>query len=209
MEMMLRRSPVVFRAKPAAVEQREGWQVVLRYQGEEDRFRLIDLSHRRRWDVQDANLAKIRPRDLVIPEKPGQSVLQDGWLINRMNRTQAALWHFGEQAAEPGGEACFTETTEATALLAVMGKNPFSLMEKMTALDLSPPQKSPPFMIPGPVLHIPCQIAVLGEKQGTSGLLLAFSRAYGQSMAEALLDAGVEFGLHPGGEAGFLGWIGL
>jgi hypothetical protein len=207
MESMPRRSPVAFGVKPAATEQREGWQVVLRYEGEENRFRLIDLSHRRRWDMQDASLSRIRPMGLAIPEKPGQSVLQDGWLINRMNRTQAGLWHFGERAAEPGDEHFYTEVTEATALLAVVGKDTLSLMEKVTALDLRPPQKSPPFMMPGPVLHIPCQVVVLGEKEGIAGLLLAFSRGYGQSMAEAFLGAGAEFGLHPGGEAGFFEWI--
>ncbi len=80
-------------------------------------------------------------------------------------------------------------------------------MEKVSPLDLSAPSKKTPFLFQGPVFHVRCQIVVLGEKGDNAVVLIACSRGYGQSMSEALLDAGKEWDLHPGGETVFRDWL--
>jgi glycine cleavage system aminomethyltransferase T len=52
-----------------------------------------------------------------------------------------------------------------------------------------------------------CQIVVLGEKGDDGAVLIAFPRGYGQSVCEALLDAGIEWGLRPAGETAFRDWL--
>jgi glycine cleavage system aminomethyltransferase T len=143
-----------------------------------------------------------------IPENPGQCSLENGILINRMNRSQASIWHLGgEKAAAPPDDPAYTDTTDSTVFLAVCGRNVFAIAEKLTALDLSDPQRTPPFLIQGPFGHVPCQIVTLEKTAERSGILLTCSRGYARDMVHAILGAGEEFGLHPAGENAFARWI--
>ena len=204
-----RQSPVYFKGRPAQTEQRDRWRVVLQYDDEGKGPFLIDLNHRIKWDVQDSNLLKIQPGGVTIPEIPGQCTFRDGILINRMNRTQAALWHLSGDSPATPQELTYTDITEAFALLAIVGlRTEVSLiMEKVTPLDILSPGMKPPFLVQGPVFHVPCQIVVLGERENSLAILIACSRGYGQSMAEELLDAGSQMGLRPAGELAFSDWL--
>ena len=127
----MRRSPVVFDAVPGwgsgcrdrvTESCRDGWTVVLRYEGEgvlgensHQGPRLVDLSHRRRWDFQDADIGArtAHGRWLPVPPASGHAgqfghqqvgtAAHDSshgpLVINRMNRTrpprQVAIWHLG------------------------------------------------------------------------------------------------------------------
>jgi hypothetical protein len=198
---------VKFAIRPVKTEMRDGWEVVLAYRGESEGPFLIDLSHVPKWDVQDADLTHIRPMDVAIPERPGDCILENGLLLNRMNATQAAIWHLLEAHPVIPLEFSYTDVSDAYALMAVLGKEVFSLMEKVTALDLSLPDMKTPFLLQGPVLHVPCQVVVLGQKKGHSAVLIACARGYGQSVCEALLDAGMEWGLCPAGETALGDWL--
>lgn len=207
MELYRRLSPVKFSSPPSKKEIRDGWEVVLEYEGQGNGPFLIDLSHVPKWDVQDAGLTHIRPMDVAIPERPGDCVLENGILINRMNPTQACIWHLLRVPPPIPEEAAYTDVSDAYAVVAVLGKEVFPLMEKVTPLDLSAPAKKPPFLLQGPVLHVRCQIVVFGEKGDDAAVLIACSRGYGQSMCDALLDAGMEWELRLAGESAFCDWL--
>ena len=208
MENIIRRSPVSFDAQPAKTEIRDNWIVVLEYDAEETGPFVIDLSHRTRWDLQDADIAKLNPWGMSIPEIPGQCLFEKGILINRMNRTQASIWHLsGEKPAEPERPA-YTEVTDATVFLALFGKDIFSIAEKLTAFDFLASLKETPFLLQGPFSHVPCQIVTLEKTPQRCGILMTCSRGYAGAMMAAILDAGEEFGLRPAGEDAFSGWIG-
>jgi len=207
METYQRRSPVSFTGQVEEKEWQKAWNVVLRYHDEGTGPFLIDLSHRSKWDIQDANLSAIQPLGLSIPETPGQCVFRDGLLISRMNPTQAAAWHLvGEHAKIPDAFA-YTDVSDACALLSLIGKEVFFIMEKVCALDISSPGKERPFLIQGPVLGVPSQIVVLGEKDGCAGLLIACPRPCAQSVVKAILEAGVEWSVLPTGENAFCKWV--
>lgn len=197
-----RRSPVRFNVNPAETEERNGFEVALRYEGDEEGPILVDLSHCRKFDIQDNNVVGLTPWGRSIPEEYNTSSFQDGVLINRMNRTQAALWQLtGDDLGDlPYG--CVTETTDGLCLLAVGGDQALAIMEKATPLDLAAPSRQTPYLIQGPVMHIPCQIVVFRKEEGPL-VMMTFSRGYGEGMAEALLDAGREVGLKPGGVKAF------
>ena len=197
---MNRKSPVTFSTQPMKTYFRDGWEVVHAYADEGQGPFLVDLSHRPKWDVQHASLSTLRPWMLMFPEAPGQCRLESGRLLNRMNHSQAAIWHLVGNEAELIPEPFFTDITDGLCLLALVGEQAFSVMEKVSPLDLASPGKTPPFLVQGPVLHIPCQVVVLARKSKNPIVLTAFSRGYGQSMAETFLDAGAAFGLRPGGE---------
>jgi hypothetical protein len=202
-------SPVSFLSDPDQTEIRDGWKVILKYNDEGNGPFLIDLSHRNRWDVQDSELSKIQPGGVTIPENPGQCTFQNGLLINRMNRTQAAVWHLLGDCPDITQDTAYTEITEGSACFALAGWNgdTFSVMEKVTSLDLRFPGNIPPFLLQGPIVHIPCQIVVFDEREKGSAVLFTCSRGYGNSMAQALLDAGAEYGLRPAGENAFSDWL--
>jgi len=204
-----RYSPVQFEIRPDQIEIRDGWEVVLHYSNDGKGPFLVDLSHRTKWDVQDANLSKIQPRGVTIPEMPGQCVFQNGILINRMNRTQAAVWHLLGDSPDIAQGSAFTEVTEGAAFLFIMGREGevFSIMEKVTSLDLRLPENKQPFLVQGPISHIPCQIVVFNEKERGSAILFTCSRGYGMFIKQELLDVGTKWGLHPGGENVFSDWI--
>jgi len=208
MENIIRRSPVSFDAQAAKTEMRDNWPVALEYDAEETGPYVIDLSHRPRWDLQDTDIAKALPWGIQIPDAPGQSVFDNGILINRMNRTQASIWHLtGEKPAAPEDFA-FTETTDVTVFLALFGREIFAIAEKLSALDFLDPLKETPFLLQGPFSHVPCQIVTLEKTPERCGILMTCSRGYANAMIAAILEAGEEFGLRPAGENAFTGWLG-
>lgn len=198
-----RLSPVSFPASPVKTENRDNWTVVLEYEGEGGGPWLIDLSHRAKWDLQDGKIAKIKPWGIAVPEKPGQCIVENGILINRMNRTQASIWHLsGDSLQAPDGSA-YTDTTDTTLFLALAGNQVFSITEKLTSLDLIDPEKKAPFLLQGPLSHVPCQVVVLEKNKDSSTVLLTCSRGYAHDMVNAILEAGEEFGLRSAGENAF------
>ncbi len=183
---MKRYSAVSFEANPTQTVMRDGWEVVLSYENEGAGPFVVDLSHISKWDIQATDLSQIQPQGLPIPGSPGDCALGKGMLINRMNRTQASVWHLSDKNLQIPDESAYTDVTEGFCLLGFLGSEIFSIMEKITALDLQSPQKKRPFLLQGPVLHIPCQVVVL-EKDA---VVMGFSRGYAQSMVAAILVAG-------------------
>jgi hypothetical protein len=207
MAICQRYSPVSLMGRPAQREFCSGWDVVLEYHDEGKGPYLIDLSHRSKWDIQDGNLAGIQPLGIAIPETPGCCVIEKGFLLSRLNRTQAAVWQFLEPTVNMPREQPYTDVTDAACLFALVGKDVLSIMEKVTSLDLMSSERTAPFYLQGPAVHVPCQIAVLEKGPDLQVMLLGCSRGYGQAMAEALLDLGSPYGLRPGGESAFTNWL--
>ncbi len=204
---IIRRSPVTFDSATAQTEVRDNWTVVLEYEGQGDGPWVIDLSHRVRWDLQDREIDAIQPWALNIPDTPGRCIYENGILINRMNRTQSSIWHLsGEKPDSPDGTA-YTDVTDATVFLALIGKNLASITEKLTSLDFFNPLYDPPFLLQGPLSHVPCQCVMLERSPERSAILFTCSRGYARDMVHAVLDAGAEFGLKPAGENSFQQWL--
>jgi hypothetical protein len=194
---------MVFKEQPLETRLQDGWEVALSYANEDQGPFLVDLSHRPKWDIQHAFLTTVQPWGILFPPSPGQCRMEAGRLLSRRNYTQAAIWNLADDGQEAVPEPYFTEVTEGLCLLALVGAQSYSVMEKVSSLDLTTPDCDPPFLVQGPVLHIPCHVAVLGRNGETPIILIAFSRGYGQAMAEALLESGHVFGLRPGGEKVF------
>jgi hypothetical protein len=212
-----RESPVEFGASPLETEVREDWPVALAYDAEGDGPWVVDLSHKTRWDLQDGQVDGLSVCDRAVPADPGVSVLADGLLVNRMNRTQTAIYHLGAQAPDLPDHPGYTDVTEATVFLAIFGPDALFIAEKLSNLDLADPKKKPPFLLQGPFCHVPCQIVTLERgaghggandgAKGAGGFLMTCSRGYAESMVHAVLDAGAEFGLRPAGEKRFDQWL--
>ena len=101
----------------------------------------------------------------------------------------------------------YTDVTDATVFLALIGKNLAAVVEKLTALDFFNPLNEPPFLLQGPLAHVPCQCVMLEKSPSRSAILFTCSRGYAQSMVHAFRDAGAEFGLRPAGEGVFHNWL--
>jgi len=201
-------SPVVFKSSSIRTENRDNWEVVMEYSGEGEGPYLVDLSHRPRFDLQDSDLASKKPFGIDLPEVPGSSVLENGILASRMNRTQVSLYNLdGQDDSAIMDDSGITDVTEVTLFVALMGKNIFSICEKLSALDFMDPIRIAPFLFQGPFSHVPCQIVTLSKDGDSSGLVLSCSRGYGKDMIHSILHAGEEFGLKPAGEARFTGWF--
>jgi len=206
-ENIIRRSPVAFDSTPVQTEMRGNWTIVLEYEDQGDGPWVIDLSHRARWDLQDREIGAIQPWGLNIPDSPGRCSYDNGILINRMNRTQSSLWHLtGDKPDSPEG-AAYTDVTDAGVFLALVGKDLAPLVEKLTSLDFFSPLNEPPFLLQGPLAHVPCQCVMLEKSPDRAGVLFTCSRGYARDMVHAVFDAGTEFGLRPAGESLFQDWL--
>jgi len=204
-----RLSPVSFEGVPADVEDRNGWKVILKYNNEGDGPYLVDLSHKPRWDAQDGRLDALQPGGMTIPPSPGQCGFKDGLLVNRMNRTQAAVWQLKRTSSIMPAEPAYTDVTESTVFLSLFGRHTFGIAEKLSALDFSGTENKIPFLLQGPFSHVPCQVVTLEKHKGDTGggILLTCSRGYARSMVHAILNAGREFDVRPAGEQTFLDWF--
>jgi hypothetical protein len=208
MAELQRQSPVQFTASPVKAEVRDNWTVALEYDDEGQGPWLVDLAHKTRWDLQDGDLGALTPCDLTVPGDPGACTFAADTLVNRMNRTQASIYHLGATAPAKPDFSGYTDVTESTVFLALFGPKAFSIAEKLTDLDLMDPSKAAPFLLQGPFCHVPCQIVTLEKSaDGAGGFLLTCSRGYGDSMVDAVQEAGAEFGLRPAGENRFSDWI--
>lgn len=199
--------PISFEASPSATESRGGWKVVLTYEGESNASGLVDLSHWPKWDIQDKLLSRIELSGIRIPDQPGGVYIEDNLLINRMNATQAAIWQYQGQAQQWPNLQALTDVTDAFALITLYGKETGRIMEKVTTLDLGQPDKDSLFLLQGPVLHVPMQVVVMRKGSDLLAVLMAFAWGYGQTVVDALLDAGEEFDLRPAGEKAFKAWF--
>ncbi|HKK90551.1 MAG TPA: sarcosine oxidase subunit gamma SoxG [Desulfobacteraceae bacterium] len=206
MTNIVRESPVSFEKTPKRVENRGGWKVAMAYDKETEPC-IVDLSHKPRFDLQDGSLSSFHPFGIAVPETPGMSVLENGFLVNRMNRTQASVWHLDGSPPQLPDDPAYTDVTDAAMCVAIMGKALFSIGEKLTSLDFLEPGKKAPFLVQGPLFHVPAQIVVLSRKPESPALIFTCSRGYGRSMVKAIMDAGAEFNLVPAGEERFTTWI--
>ncbi|MBW2177234.1 MAG: sarcosine oxidase subunit gamma SoxG, partial [Deltaproteobacteria bacterium] len=148
-----RRSPVVFPEKAKQVEVQDHWTVATEYEGEGQGPWIVDLSHRPRWDIQNNALSDLKPLDFAIPDTPGQCRLEKGVLINRMNRTQASFWQLTGERFEMPDDAAFTDTTDGTLFLAMVGREVPLVAEKLSALDFLDPTTTSPRLFQGPFAH--------------------------------------------------------
>lgn len=208
MAEMRRQSPVQFKARPVKSEVRDDWTVALEYDEEGQGPWLVDLAHKTRWDLQNNAVGELTPCDLAVPTVPGACTFADSKLVNRMNRTQASIYHLGGAAPSVPDFPGYTDVTEASVFVALFGPRVFLIAEKLTSLDFMDPAKKAPFLLQGPFCHVPCQIVALDKSVGgNGGFLLTCSRGYADSMIHAMLEAGAEFGLRPAGENRFTSWI--
>jgi hypothetical protein len=207
MKDIKRYSPVQFKATPLKTESRDNWDVVMEYHGEGDGPFLVDLSHRMRLDLQSSDLASKKPFGIDVPETPGQSVLENGMLVNRMNGTQTSIYHLAGDPLEMPEEVEYTDVSENTVFVAIIGEAAFQICEKLSNLDFVDPAKEAPFLYQGPFSHVPCQIVTVCRDGEKSGLVLTCSRGYGRDIIHAIQHAGDEFGLKPAGEAKFTDWV--
>lgn len=200
-------SPVSFGKSPKRTEVRDNWTVALEYEGEGQGPSIVDLSHMVRLDCQTGAIADAKPFGITIPEVPGRSVVRDGVVINRMNGIQASVFLLPGNEKELPSESYYTDVTESTLCVAIMGKELFSIMEKLTNMDFLDPKLEAPFLLQGPCSHVPCQMITLSKDGENSGLILTCSRGYGRDMMHSIMDAGTEFGLKPAGEERFSEWV--
>lgn len=202
-----RRSPIVFNETPAETEERDGFQVVLRYEHEGGGPFLIDLSHHPIWSIQDRQVSRIHPYRMDLPGVSNTCILQYGFLLLRLTEFHAQVWHLFGQSVEIPSEFPFIDITGGDALLALMGRDIPAILEKAAPLDLWQSQRPLPRMFQGPVFDAPCILAVLEHSRINSMLLLACGRSYGQSMAENLLKTGEGWKMRPAGERMFTNFM--
>ncbi len=205
-----RRSPVQLGGRALRSVERDGWEVVLEYEGEERAGpRVVDLSHRRKWLAQSEALTTVAPWALTAPGKPGEVSWESGFLVSRMGAAQAAVWHLGEghPGGEPGSVPALTEVTEGWLLLGVAGSQALSLADRLTTLDLADPKRTAPYLLQGPFSHIPSSVVVLRKNGSDGAFLIACSRGYAHDLVRALTRAGEAFGIRAAGESAMGRWL--
>jgi len=199
-----RHAPLTLPGTPLDQVVRDGWNVTLRFRDEGDGPWLVDLSHVPKWDLQGPSLDRTPGLEGIVPAQPGSSTFHEGWIINRLNPVQASLWRLRPDAPPLALKGVgTTDLTDGLVLLALAGPGALDVMERVASLDLRRPDISCPVVFQGPVCRVPSQVVLLRREDLSAAVLVAFSRGYGPSMAEALLHAGEPLGLRAAGEERF------
>ncbi len=203
-----KQSPTRFPKRPSKTEYRNGWEVALAYGNDCAPLVVIDLSHISKWEIYDRQLEGRTLGPVTIPPAPGEVILTPGLAVCLCRPSVALIWQLADEFSWdlPTG-ATFTEVTDGYALIALIGDDGPRVMEKITDLDLVLAAGQTARLIQGPVLDGACRIMFFSKPDSSTGLLLAVSRGAGQSVVDAILDAGAEFGLQPAGEEVFKKWL--
>ena len=207
MEQITRRSAVAPFEEPTQTTIRDGWCVALTYPNEGNGPYWVDLSHRAKWDLQDREIDGFSPFGCNVPDQPGKSIYQEGFLLSRLNRTQAVIWHLHGISPLDPKDSAFTNITDAFVLFALIGEDVFSIAEKLCSLDLRDRGLDLPRVHQGPFCHVLAQMVVMEKRGGVGTLLVACSRGYAADLVHAIVEAGREFGLRPAGEKTFERWL--
>jgi glycine cleavage system aminomethyltransferase T len=174
----LARSPMERQAVAAGaqIEQREGWNVAVRFEGaEHERVRFADMSHLRKIEVYGADL------------EPGTAKRTDGTWWCPYTRDRALV--IGEPA--PDG----VDVTTAFAALAIAGPLARETFARFTALDLRDEATPVNAFRPGSVARTPGAIL----RQTEDRWLMLFGAALGQYMWTVVADAAESLGGGPVG----------
>lgn len=200
MKALLRQSPITF-ANPALRKQnRNNMEIVLEYEEEGNGPYLVDLSHLPKWDLQGENLSSLAPGGLPMPDQTLDGTLSSNLLVTRVKSNWAMIFDLAGKDLGQFDDFTCTDVSEAYAMVAVIGREAFAVLEKVSSLDLTDPTRKPPFLLLGPVLHVRTQTVVFSRDAENSAVIIAAARGYGQCMADALLTAGAEWGIRPAGE---------
>jgi glycine cleavage system aminomethyltransferase T len=181
----LARSPMERQARAlgAQFERRDGWNVAVRFEGEErwlSRVGFADLSHLRKVEVQGAGVD--------LPEAGTAVRAEEGWWCPYTAERAIVL---GDVAGVSGGRVL--DVTTVFAALAVQGPLARELFARFTALDLRDAVTPVGAFRPGSVARTPG--AVLRESE--ERWLMLFGAALGQYMWTVVADAAEGLGGGP------------
>jgi hypothetical protein len=204
---LVRRSPVVLPGTPKTLEVTDRWEVIQAFEEESRGPALVDLSHIPRWDTQGDDLNALNHTGLSLPEKPGQCTLNQNILCSRLNPTQLVYWNLGVPRVPVPDDVSSTDITDAAVVLALLGKEAYGIMEKVSSMDLAGMGTEDPVIFQGPVAHVSCRVVVLCGAMDNVGILVSCARGYGVEMAACLLSAGRSLGLQPAGFGRFSRWL--
>lgn len=200
-------SPVSLPGNIARSEERKGYTIVLQYQYENKKGPwIVDLCHRPKYDFQCNGEDSGTPMGLVLPAKPGNAVIEKGWLISAFGISQFSLIHVGPEEYKPPDEPGFSDLTDGRCLFAIGGNGASELMEKFTRMNFNDKKLSLPCILQGPMIHTHGQLHILGENDDKV-FMINLGRGYARSVVHAVLDIGKPYGLKPAGEAVFTKWL--
>ena len=200
-------SPISIPFAPETTIERDGWEIALTYRDEDPSLAIIDLSHIRKWEIYAHTLSPQSLSTLQIPDRPGEISLNNEVLIALCRPSVALAFQFGDSPFTSSGTTTYTELTDGYALLALIGNDGPRIMEKITDLDLTLTSSQHARFIQGPLLGTPVKIMVFSIGDCDTGMLISIARGFGQATVNAILDAGIEFGLKPAGEKVFERWF--
>ena len=203
-----RQSPIRFADPPVKTELRQGWEVALTYAGDDASLVVIDLSHITKWELYARGLEGQPVGPAAIPRIAGQVGLSAGVAVCLCRPSVALIWQLADEFSwtlPPGAE--LTDVTDSYALVALVGEKGPQVMEKITDLDLVLSAGQTARLVQGPILDAASRVMILSASDFPPALLLSVCRGAGQSVVDAIMDAGAEFGLQPAGEAVFRKWL--
>jgi hypothetical protein len=197
---------------PGTIEtriQRDGWEIALSYNQEDSPLTIIDLSHFSKWEIYDPELPGQSLGPLHVPNRTGEVVLTAEIIVGLCRPSVALVFKCDHSGDELLSEANYADVTDGYALLALIGDDGPLAMEKITDLDLTSRSRQHAHLVQGPLLDAPSKIMVFSTAGCKTGMLIAVDRGSGQSIVDAIVDAGTEFELKSAGERAFNRWLGF
>ena len=197
---------------PGTIEksmQRDGWEIALRYSQEDSPLTIIDLSHLSKWEIYAPELSGRSLGPIHVPNRTGEVVLTTKVIVGLCRPSVALAIMCDHSGDDLLNEVNYADVTDGYALLALIGDDGPLTMEKITDLDLASRSGRYARLVQGPLLGAPSKIMIFSTAGCKKGMLITVARGSGQSIVDAILDAGAGFELKSAGERAFNRWLGF
>lgn len=172
-----------------------GWNLAQVYPHEDPSgTSLIDLSARPKALVVGPAAEALAPLD------PGRAAWDGQWIVCCRKPGERIVFDLAGPLEPSWPDKHYTDLTDGWVLLALVGPEARSIMQRMIPVDFEKPE------INGPVFGVTRShglwVQYVNLKAALAGYLIATDRSQGQHLAAALAHAGESFGLRPAGLAG-------
>jgi len=179
-----------------------GWPLVERFEPPEGdcEVGLTDLSHRPKAILQGP-----ATQQALGELRPGQAGWSGPALIGCLKPEHAIIFDLKGDITPDWQDAAYTDMTDGWVLLGLWGPKGLEVVQRLVTVDVERPEVTGPLFVATGSHGI--RVQLINLRGSMPGFVIACERSHGQSLFDACVRAGRQFGLKITGQRAFDEWL--